>query len=80
MLTNIIRHAQASHVRIEFTTTEDEWRLTVTDDGKGFAEIPKEETSLGLLGMRERVELFGGSIRIAPNVPTGAQVTARVPR
>lgn len=80
MLTNIIRHAQASRVWIAFETTPDEWRLTVRDDGKGFAAAPAQATSLGLLGMRERVELFGGSVRIDRNVPSGAEVSARVPR
>lgn len=80
MLTNIIRHAEASRVWISFEASPEDWLLTVRDDGKGFTAPSSDTASLGLLGMRERVELFEGSIRIDRNTPKGAAVSARVPR
>jgi two-component system sensor histidine kinase UhpB len=80
MLTNVIRHAQASRVWVTFSAAPQEWLLTVRDDGRGFAPSPSDSASLGLLGMRERVELFGGSILIDHNVRPGAEISARVPR
>jgi len=57
-VTNIVRHAGARHVRIALTADESECTLTVADDGRG-GSAP---FGSGLSGMRERVEVLGGTL------------------
>ncbi|MEJ7592161.1 MAG: sensor histidine kinase [Planctomycetaceae bacterium] len=83
-LTNIARHAKARHVRLELRTSESEWVLLVIDDGVGFdaafARIRSpQSTGLGLLGMQERVELVGGTLKINSSATSGTVVCARFP-
>jgi two-component system sensor histidine kinase DesK len=60
-ITNIVRHAQAAHCRIRFTTSDDGfYTLVITDDG-GRAKLQEGN---GLRGMRERVQSLGGRISI----------------
>lgn len=59
-VTNIVRHAQASHCRLEFPANGEGTALVVEDDGRG--GIRQEGN--GLRGMRERVESLGGRLRI----------------
>ncbi|HVT97869.1 MAG TPA: sensor histidine kinase [Acidobacteriaceae bacterium] len=59
-VTNIVRHAQASHCRLEFASNGFGTALTVEDDGRGGVR----EEGNGLRGMRERVESLGGKLRI----------------
>jgi PAS domain S-box-containing protein len=79
-LTNIARHAQARQVKIALLVADQELVLTVEDDGRGItpAELGRP-TSLGLVGMRERALVVGGSVTIAPRRPAGTSVIARVP-
>jgi signal transduction histidine kinase len=64
-LTNVIRHARAQHVDVSLTFTPSELRLTVVDDGAGPDGGAANGVSRGhgLIGMRERVALFGGQLQ-----------------
>jgi signal transduction histidine kinase len=81
-LSNVVRHAQATNTRVDLHFGEDVV-LTVTDDGCG---IPASSTSassgsrLGLIGMRERVNLVGGNLDVHARVPSGTVVRATIPR
>jgi signal transduction histidine kinase len=78
-LTNVLRHAGESHARVLLRFSEDAVEVEVFDDGLG---APREGTTLGghgLIGMRERVELFGGSLETGPRPGGGFQVRARLP-
>jgi signal transduction histidine kinase len=82
-ITNIAKHAKADSVLIQVAERDDEITIEIEDDGEGFdpSSLPPpaaRERGLGLLGMRERVELFGGSIEIdsAPGRGTRIVVTA----
>ncbi|WP_198351829.1 sensor histidine kinase [Streptomyces typhae] len=78
-LTNARRHARASRVTVSVRLAEHAARLVVSDDGCGFA--PEEGTAgFGLLGMRERVHLVGGSVRIDSGPGAGTRLTVTVPR
>ncbi len=78
-LTNILRHAQATHVRFVMQEDEDEFRLTITDNGRGITNEEKSgQRSIGLLGMRERAYLIGGTVDIAGSKGKGTVVTVRV--
>jgi len=79
-LTNVIRHAAASHVDVVLSNLEKEMVLQVSDDGKGIAkEKVVDSSSLGLLGMRERAFMVGGVVEIDGKPGTGTTVTVRVP-
>lgn len=64
-LTNVIRHAGATRVRVDLKEAEGRITLDVTDNGRGItaAEISNTK-SMGLLGMRERAALLGGAMKI----------------
>lgn len=78
-LTNVLRHAHASAASVRLDTDRGECLLTVTDDGT--AEPPERPITPGggLLGMRERAELLGGSLRVARGDEGGFRVEARIP-
>ena len=77
-LTNAVKHGRAEHARLEIRDDETAIRVVVEDDGVGFD--PSSSTDgFGLLGMRERVELFGGSLEIDSTVGGGTTVSAVIP-
>ncbi|MBU2665891.1 sensor histidine kinase [Actinoplanes bogorensis] len=67
-LTNTIRHAHASKVDVLIEFTEDDLRLTITDDGTGATDV---KSGYGMMGMRERVTACGGEV-YAGSDPAGA--------
>lgn len=80
-LTNVARHAQARAVRAALVATRREWVLKITDNGRGIsAEAIRSATSLGLLGMQERVRRRGGRVEIKRVRPHGTRVEVRIPR
>lgn len=83
-LTNIVRHARAGRVSIVLERTDDRLILIVEDDGSGFdvkAVMKNAETEqrLGLLGMKERVALVGGSLSIESAQSRGTTLHVRIP-
>ena len=79
-LMNIVRHAGASTVRIRLKETARLFVLEIEDDGRGIK--PEELTassSIGVLGMRERAQLLGGTIDITGVQHKGTTVTVRMP-
>lgn len=84
-LTNIARHAKAKKVHLELRVKDGKLHLTIKDDGLGFnfAEARKrasqEGTSLGLLGMEERVHLCGGKFKLTSSKKKGSTVSAVIP-
>ncbi|MBG0565822.1 sensor histidine kinase [Actinoplanes aureus] len=79
-LTNVLRHAEASRATVEVAYRKNEVALTVTDDGRGTtAAAAGAGGGHGLVGMRERVGLFGGRLRTGPRDEGGYQVSASFP-
>jgi signal transduction histidine kinase len=79
-LTNVLRHANATRVDIAADEEAGEFILTIRDNGKGIAdEVKSRPLSLGLLGMRERAHLVGGTIAITGTPGKGTTVTLRIP-
>ena len=80
-LTNVVRHAQATQAVVTLDIADHELLLEIRDDGRGF---PPDSTSgtaaLGLLGMRERVGAFGGTVDFLNPPGRGASVRVRLPR
>jgi signal transduction histidine kinase len=82
-LTNVARHARASSARVELTGTVDAVVLEVHDDGVGFdpaTELLGSLDHFGLAGMRERVELAGGTWTVWSRPGAGTVLTASLPR
>ena len=74
-LTNITRHAQATHVHVKCTVHKDQLELEVRDDGRGFDVNEQMSTGhYGLLGIRERARLTGGSLNIESEPQKGTTV------
>ncbi|QYH35979.1 sensor histidine kinase [Salinibacterium sp. M195] len=77
-LTNIVRHAHASDVNVSLRRDDGDYLVTIADNGIGFDGAVDRE-GRGLLGMRERAELLGGSLQVSRTLTGGALVTARIP-
>jgi signal transduction histidine kinase len=77
-LTNVVKHAQACHVRVEVTRVNGSVDVLVEDDGRGFDPVSCGD-GLGLVGMRERVELTGGRLEISSRPGGSTQVRAQLP-
>jgi signal transduction histidine kinase len=78
-LTNVTKHAQANQVRVALHCDAQTVSLSVEDDGKGFDEQAGMATGIGLLGMRERLEVLGGKLEIESRSGQGTRLTARIP-
>jgi PAS domain S-box-containing protein len=79
-LTNIARHAEASHVTMNLFRLNGELLVTIRDDGRGIRPADMEKAqSLGLVGMRERVWGMGGDITISADDPPGTRVDVVLP-
>jgi len=79
-LTNILRHAQATRVNITIAEEEGAYVVEVRDNGRGITEEERTGSrSLGLLGIRERVQLIGGTIDLTGLTGKGMVLTIRVP-
>lgn len=79
-LTNVARHAAAKSVSVSFSSSKESVIMTVTDDGKGIGvNNPIGVDTLGLLGMRERTRLIGGSLDILDRPTGGTQIELHVP-
>jgi signal transduction histidine kinase len=79
-LTNVILHAQATRVDVLLSLHNRQMVTIVEDDGIGFIESsPGPEDHLGLFGMRERIEMLGGTFTIESSPGKGTTVKAQVP-
>ncbi|MCK9356361.1 MAG: PAS domain S-box protein [Dehalococcoidia bacterium] len=80
LLTNVARHAKAKKVTVDFVREGGSYVLTVADDGVGITpEQASSPLSLGLIGMRERVRPFGGSVEISGKKGGGTTVRVVLP-
>jgi PAS domain S-box-containing protein len=83
-LTNVVRHARAQHVWIELRQRHGRLELEVRDDGVGFdAETTLERAaargSLGLIGMKERVQILGGDLEVESTPGCGTWIRLSIP-
>lgn len=80
-LTNVAQHAGASTVRIDIRAADGDVILEVTDDGVGIdPEKMHKPRSLGLLGLKERLEALGGALIVARASPHGTTLRLRIPQ
>ena len=78
-LTNVSRHAHASHVDVQLYTTEESLLMRISDDGIGQLGKQDKPEAFGLRGMRERIGSLGGKLTITAAPDQGVTVTAVIP-
>lgn len=77
-LNNAARHAETDRATVDVTETEESIRVRICDEGRGF-DPAAETNGFGLLGMRERVTLAGGTLKVESAPGGGTVVTAVLP-
>jgi signal transduction histidine kinase len=83
-LTNIQKHAQASHATVYIKLEEQQASLAIVDNGQGFDPATladtKQESHYGLQGIRERLELVRGSFKVESAPDHGTSLLVTVPK
>jgi two-component system sensor histidine kinase UhpB len=75
-LTNVVRHSEARHARLELASNEERVRLVVRDDGRG---LDGAAEGSGIRGMRERAVLVGADLRVADRIRGGVELELDLP-
>jgi signal transduction histidine kinase len=80
-LTNIGKHAKPKHVSLEIKREEQGISFTIEDDGIGFErnKIARQQKTLGLLAMEERVNILGGSFALRSREDRGTKISFSIP-
>ncbi|MEV5571741.1 histidine kinase [Spirillospora sp. NPDC052269] len=78
-LTNVVKHADTDRVRVRIVRRETDMEIEVTDEGTGPPGGETVTSGHGLVGMRERVALYGGEFSAGPRPLGGFRVWARLP-
>jgi signal transduction histidine kinase len=78
-LNNVAKHGGAARAQVLARCEGGELELVIADDGRGFDATAAPGEGSGLRGMRDRVELFSGTIDVASRPGRGTRITARVP-
>ena len=81
-LTNVVKHAGPAHAQVTIRYRDHEVAVQVIDDGRGVAAVAadgRRGTGHGLIGMAERVAVFGGDLEVGPRPGGGFRVAARLP-
>jgi signal transduction histidine kinase len=77
---NALKHAKPRHIDLTLGAADGTLELSIADDGSGFdVDTPTTGLSLGLLGMRERAEQLGGTVRVHSQHRQGTRVDVRIP-
>jgi signal transduction histidine kinase len=81
-LTNVVKHAGPARAQVTIRYRDQEVMVEVTDDGRGVTAPTgdgRARVGHGLIGMRERVQVFGGDLEVGPGPVGGFRVAARLP-
>ncbi len=79
-LTNSIKHAAADHAEVHVRYDDGHVEIEVSDDGRGTSsDAPSNGGGHGLVGMRERVSIYGGELEAGPRAEGGFRLRARLP-
>lgn len=78
-LTNAVRHSQASDCRVSLSSRSGTLDLCIADNGCGRAATVGERMGVGLLGMRERLSMVGGSLALEDQYPRGLRLLVSIP-
>jgi signal transduction histidine kinase len=78
-LTNALKHAGPARANVRVRYRFDSLELEITDDGQGTSGVADNSGGRGLIGMKERVGLFGGELSAGPRPEGGFRVYVRLP-
>ena len=78
-LTNVVKHADATHVSVVVTRKQERVVAMIEDDGDGFDPARISTDRFGLLGMRERVQLLNGSLVVEAAPGSGTTLIVELP-
>jgi PAS domain S-box-containing protein len=78
-LTNVMRHGAATRASVAARHEDGQLQIEITDNGRGIDQNASQQNKLGLVGMRERAHVLGGSVEISPNPEGGTIVAVRLP-
>jgi signal transduction histidine kinase len=78
-LTNVVRHAEATVVRLSIQVENGKLLLGVSDNGRGLSPKAPTEAMDGVANMRARIEKLGGSFEISSNAGAGTTVRFLIP-
>ncbi|MFB6249909.1 MAG: CheR family methyltransferase [Salinibacter sp.] len=81
LLFNVVKHAETDEARVEMIESERRLRVVVADEGAGFdpSRLDDQGGGLGLVSVRERIQMIGGEVDIASTPGEGTRVTIDVP-
>ena len=82
-ITNVVKHSEATHVTIGFQIGNEDLRITIRDNGKGFdtSRMRNGSEHYGIIGMQERASMMSGSceVRSGPGAGTDIEITLPLP-
>ncbi|MDQ0339890.1 two-component system sensor histidine kinase DegS [Caldalkalibacillus uzonensis] len=78
-ITNVLKHARASHLLIRLEFHPSTLFLVVQDNGRGFDPDQEHKEGFGLLGMKERVKLLEGELQLSSKVGRGTKIVIKIP-
>lgn len=78
-LQNIVKHAQATEVWLRISTTRNDLRIVIEDNGKGFEREPNDALADGLRNMRQRMDEIGGQCQVESRVDMGTKIFIELP-
>ncbi|MFD1204724.1 MULTISPECIES: histidine kinase [Sporosarcina] len=78
-ISNAVKHGNSRDVWVKVEWLRDTMNIVVKDNGKGFDQNETKEKSFGIIGMRERIELLRGEMKIMSTIDSGTTVLFRVP-
>lgn len=78
-LSNIIKHAAAANVRITLKYLPSGFKMTIADDGRGFERENSDNAGIGLMNMKQRVEVMNGTFNINSAPGAGTTIIIHIP-
>ena len=79
-MTNVVRHAEATRVRVRMKSREHALTISIEDNGKGITEAQiRDVKSLGIVGMKERIARIGGEFNIFSEPDKGTRLDMIIP-
>jgi signal transduction histidine kinase len=78
-LTNVAKHAHANHVWVDISHENRIASLTVQDNGRGFLDLDSDSDGIGIVGIRERLSLVGGNLKLKSLPGAGTILSAHIP-
>jgi len=78
-LTNIVKHAAGASVRVTLAYGDDDVQVEVADTGGRSGAAAATGAGRGLIGLRERLAVYGGVLQAGPRLSGGYRVHARIP-